>query len=100
MIGMNSLIADNKVIELIERLKEIKAMSQSLKKEEDKIKVKLNLLMLDREELITEDGELLMTYKATKDVEYFDMTRFKFECPELYKAFIELRAGSKRIVLK
>lgn len=98
--GTQLAVANQNILAEIARLKVIKASVKALQKEEDEIKRHLDAFMQESEQLITEDGELILTYGYTNEIKFFDSKRFAAQCPDLYAAFIEYRDPIKRLILK
>jgi hypothetical protein len=85
---------------LISELKKTRKMLKDLKALEEKLIRKLVSEMKDHEVLVSEDGEELITYKFTADVNFFDSKRLLLDNPELYEAYLDKRPGSRRFVVK
>lgn len=97
---MSISIANNEIVELVARLKEIKTVRKQLEKEEGKLRAKLELHMGSKERLITEDGEELLTWAYSNPVKVFDSKRFQVECPGIYESFVIERDPIRRLTVK
>lgn len=93
-------IANDEVAELVRDLKNLRALMKQMKNQEDSIISKLGAYMQENEELITIDGEVLLTWKFTQDIAYFDAKKLLLEDENLYNQFISIRPGHRRLVIK
>lgn len=87
----------------LELLSELKAVRLALKGLEDNEKRLIQLLvaeMKEHEVLVSEDGEELVTYKYTADVNFFDAKKFAIDNPLIYTKYMSKRPGSRRFVVK
>lgn len=94
------MTADKEIAKLVEDLRNLKALQKQMKKQEESIIRKLALLMQENEELITDDGEIMLTWKWTKESEMFDSLRFKEENPDIYSKYIKQKSAYRRLELK
>lgn len=85
---------------IVAQLKHMKERRKVLDKEEEKLKQKLYNLVNEHDEIVTEDGEVILTWKYTNDTKYLNAKKFESEHPELYNQYMELRAGHRRLELK
>lgn len=85
---------------IIDELKNLREHKKQVEKREEDLKQQLYNHMQENEEAITEDGEILATWKYSADSQYFDTERFKKESPELFEEFVLTRPGSRRLVIK
>ena len=70
----------------------LKAKIKELKGELDAIKDEFRLLMGDAEIAVYQD-RVIASFKEQRSAPYFDMARFKEECPELYSQYSEPRTN-------
>jgi hypothetical protein len=85
---------------LVQQVKQIKAQRKMLENQEDEIGTYLQLSMGNSSEIRTIDGKTLVTWKAAKAAQAFDVGTFKAQLPEIYERFIMERAGSRRLLIK
>ena len=92
--------ANNEIVALVQDLKNLRALMKQLKNQEETIIGKLAVYMQENEELSTEDGEILLTWKYTKDIEYFNSKKLLEADEALYNSFLDIRPGHRRLELK
>ena len=80
--------ADEKLAEKIDRLKSLKEIIKRTQEEADMLEEQIKLEMLDAE-AIEYNGEILCTWKSSKDVERLDINKFRNELPEIYVNYIK-----------
>jgi predicted phage-related endonuclease len=85
---------------LVQQVKQIKAQRKMLENQEDEIGTYLQLSMGNSSEIRTIDGKTLVTWKAAKATQAFDVSTFKAQLPETYERFIMERTGSRRLLIK
>jgi hypothetical protein len=85
---------------VVAQLKHMKERRKLLDKEEEKLKQKLYNLVNEHDEIVTEDGEVIFTWKYTADTKYLDAKKFEADHPELYNEYMAFRAGHRRLELK
>jgi len=96
-----SVIASNAEIdELVAEIKRIRNFKKTLAEQEDNLMQKLYNYMSENEELVNENGELLLSWKYAKDSQYFDAKRFQIDNPDVYNNYLALRNGARRLVIK
>lgn len=91
--------AQDAVIEAINRLKEIKTQLEPLEEEKKKLEEQIKLAFLDAE-VLTYNGEIVATYKQTKDMLKFDQKKFEAENPELAQKYFTIIPGYRRLIIK
>lgn len=94
------MIAVPETYGLITELKQLKEKKKLIESEIETVENSLLPVIADNEALTDEGGNLLLTYKASKDSETFDTKKFKSENPELYKKYILIKPGARRLLLK
>ena len=70
---MGNVIATADIKVIYTQLKEIEEYKRQIKAQEDLLKQMLHNVMLDNENLVSEDGELLLTWKYCADTFYLDV---------------------------
>jgi len=85
---------------LVQQVKQIKAQRKFLENQEEEIGTYLALSMGNASEIRTIDGKTLVTWKAAKSTQAFDVGTFKAQLPDTYDRFIMERAGSRRMLIK
>ena len=66
----------------------------------EKLKQELYNRINEHDRVVTQDGEVLLTWKYAKDTSFFDLEAFKAAYPSLYNDFVKTRPGSRRLDLK
>ncbi len=94
------IIATDEIKALVQEIAEVRAIRKAIEKKEESLKGKLELYMGDAELLATDDGEELLTWKYTAPKKVFDAKKFEYEHPQIYKKFLKVQDGHRRLVLK
>ena len=94
------LNATKEIEALVQDLKNLRTLMKQLKIQEDGIIGKIGAFMQENEELMTDDGEILLTWKYTKDIEYFNAKKLLEENEALYNSFMDIRPGHRRLEIK
>lgn len=97
---MGNIVATQDTRYIYTQLKALDERKRQLKAEEDALKQALHNAMLDHENLVTEDGELLLTWKYSADTFYLDVKALAQENPDTYNAYTRIREGARRLLLK
>jgi len=99
--AVGSLIANQKVIKLVNDLRGIREQAKVLEAQEEEIKGKLIITLGESgDELIDPEGNVLVTYKLSKGRVSFALKGFQKLHPELYKQFTITGEASRRFLLK
>ncbi len=91
--------ADDKIYNLAVQLRSLNERKSECDDEIKKIKLQL-MTVLENKQVIEYNGHQLVTWKKTKDREFFDKDKFKKENPDIYNKYIYSKSGSRRFVLK
>lgn len=94
------VVADRDILKCIEDLKNIRHVITVLQSQEDELKDMIACHMLDKAQLITEDGEVIVTWAKASSSSRFNEKLFKIEHSDLYEKFLEEREGSRRFIVK
>lgn len=97
---MSSVFSTDEIKKVVDELKELKAVLKALEKKEEQLKQALYNHMLDNEILITPDGEILLSWKYSEPTAFFDAKRLQKENPHTYQAYMDVRDGSRRLLIK
>ena len=97
---MGNIVATEDIRVIYTQMKEIKEAQRVLKAQQERLEQMLYNVMLDNENLVTDDGELLLTWKYTRDTFYLDTKRLAEENPDTYNAYTNIRPGHRRLDLK
>ncbi|CAB4240762.1 hypothetical protein UFOVP23_11 [uncultured Caudovirales phage] len=97
---MTHVVATKEILDIIQSMRDNKELMSMLEKEDARLKMLLYKLMGETEEAITEDGELVCTWKYSNDTQYFDVKEFKEMSPDVYEMFAKTRPGARRLVIK
>lgn len=92
--------ANDEMVECVQDLKNLRALMKQLKTQEEAIIDKIYMFMQENEELSTIDGEILLTWKYTKDISYFNAKSLLEADEALYNSFLDIRAGHRRLEIK
>jgi hypothetical protein len=98
--GNMKINANEEIATLVQDLKNLRALMKQLKNQEETIIGKLGAFMQENDELVTEDGEMLLTWKYTKDIEYFNAKKLLEADEALYNSFLDIRPGHRRLEIK
>jgi predicted phage-related endonuclease len=96
----NSVMANPQVERACARLKAIKDQIKALEDEEEQYQAAINGYMGANSELITPDGKILATWKASKASKRFDAKLFQSSMPDIYQQFVVEAPGSRRFLVK
>lgn len=100
VIDDTPLLAPNKIANKVTRLKWIKNSILALQEVEKELKDEIAVYMKDKSTLVNADGEIILTWKQSMPVEYFDAKLFRLEQKELYQRYVSQREGSRRFLIK
>jgi predicted phage-related endonuclease len=81
-------------------LKNIKENMKELKDKKDSLEVEIKSLIADGSTLKSQSGQILATWKSSKDSLKFDKARFMAENPETAARYTSMAPGSRRFLLK
>lgn len=87
--------ATDMVIAAIQRLKEIKALSE----EEEKLKT-LIMAYMEENDTLVDNGNVLATWKLGKPAKRFDAKALQDAHPDIYKEFLKEGEPSRRLLIK
>ena len=93
----SSVIADEAItathgayLKLVKQEKEIKEQLKLIEDQETILKDQMRAFLKDKETLLAPDGKkILATWKNTKDIETFDLIRFREEQADTYAAYLK-----------
>lgn len=94
------VVATKPVLMALETLKTIRNTIKYLEEQERIQLDKIACHMLDKSQLITEDGEVIATWAKSSSSRRFNEKLFKLEHADLYQSFLEEREGSRRFLVK
>lgn len=97
---MKTVNEASEIIKVLENIKMCKSWVKHYEKEQEKYTQELYNLVNEEEELISEDGEILATWKYASDGKRFNLARFKEEFPMVYEKYSEVQPGSRRLIIK
>jgi putative phage-type endonuclease len=96
-----SVMANDLIVSLIERLRTTREKMDELKATEETIKSGIISYLGDNGDcLITPSGETLCTYKLAKGRKTFDAKTFEKDHPDLYSQYLKNGEPSRRFLLK
>lgn len=95
-----SALASAEVVDAVFTLAQIKAKVKELEAESAAAEKIILGAMNDASTLLADTGEILATWKTAKASQVFDRARFEYENPDLAKAYMVERPGSRRFLLK
>lgn len=99
------VIADAATLEIVARLRRVKAELDELAADEERLKAAVQSFLEDGDTLIDVDPrhdseKVIATWKQAKGAKRFDIDRFKREHADLYSAYLKESEGSRRFLLK
>lgn len=95
-----SVMANQNIERACISLKAIKANIKALEEQEEQLTVALQNVIQNNSELMSIDGSVLATWKASKPTKRFDAKLFQSAMPDIYDKFIVESAGSRRFLVK
>lgn len=95
-----SVEADEQALDQINVLREKKAMYDALGDEIADLTDSLKMYMTDSESLVDGDGNILCTWKSSKDKTTFDSKTFAAENPGLYDKYCKTVPGARSFLIK
>ena len=93
-------IADMSISVAVQALKINKNEQKILQLNEKELKDQIALYLKNKEVLLDDHGEIILTWKPTKDGVQFDTKLFAKENEALYKKYLKERAGHRRFLIK
>jgi putative phage-type endonuclease len=94
------IVADERIMMLFKELKSIKSHIKECSFAEKEKKDEIALFMKNHETLLSPLGEILLTWKPTKDYVKLDTVALKRENLDTYNAYLRTHPGSRRFLLK
>lgn len=94
------LIAVPETYQVIKEIKKLKGQKKEIENNIEELENSLLPVINDSEAVTDDAGNILLTYKATKDTETFDTKSFKVDNPELYQKYLIPKPGSRRLLIK
>jgi putative phage-type endonuclease len=95
------VVADDKIISLVNDLKDSRNMVKTHEDYEEDIKTQIIIALGERgDTLIDSFGNTILTYKLSNGRKSFDGKRFKKEHPDLYQQYLKTSEPSRRFLLK
>jgi hypothetical protein len=97
---MSHIIANEDCEEIISKIRLIKIQQKYWADEYKKYTQYLYGHMGEHDEAVTQDGEVLASWKYSSDYKTFNLESFKENEPEAYEKYVVNREGVRRLVLK
>jgi len=97
---MGSVVADPDVIDLLKEIKAHRDIEKAAKIRKENAMQRLYNIVGEHDQIATDDGEVLATWKYSKDSISFDRTAFMAVYPDLYKDFEEVKPGVRKLDIK
>ena len=95
-----TLVATQQVERAISQLRDVKQQIKHLETTEEQLEVAVRNLMGESQEIMTVDGQTLVTWKSAKSSKRFSSDLFKQAMPDIYEQFIIEQPGSRRFLVK
>ena len=95
-----SVLATQQVERACLSLKQLKANIKALEEQEEQLTVAIQNVLQANSELLTVDGSVLATWKASKSTKRFSASLFQSAMPDIYEQFVVESAGSRRFLIK
>jgi len=96
----STLVATQQVERAIAQLRDVKQQIKHLETTEEQLEVAVRNLMGESQEIMTVDGQTLVTWKSAKSSKRFSADLFKQAMPDIYEQFIIMQPGSRRFLVK
>ena len=84
----------------VEVLRQLKMSGKEAEAREEQARFVVLQALGEADTLVDGEGNTLLTYRQTKDVERFDTKEFEGAYPDLHQQFLVLRPGGRRLLLK
>lgn len=96
------LVAEERLRSSIENLDRIEAQLAKFKEDAEALnnEIQARLIELGCDVIVDEEGKQLITWKKSAESSIFNATTFKKDHPELYKAYIVVKEGTRRFLRK
>jgi predicted phage-related endonuclease len=95
-----TVMADREIENMAAMLRRTKEQIKQLEDAEEELTAALQKRMQRAEQLVTIDGTILATWKASKGSKRFDPKVFQQAMPEMYEKFCFEQPGSRRFLIK
>jgi len=95
-----ALVATQQVERAIAQLRDVKQQIKHLEGTEEQLEVAVRNLMGESQEIMTVDGQTLVTWKSAKSSKRFSSDLFKQAMPDIYEQFVIEQPGSRRFLVK
>jgi len=96
----NKLIATQSLEHAAMQLKALKAQIKDLEAQEAKWQGAIQGYMMEAAELVSVDGQVLVTWKTAKPSKRFSSDLFKSSMPDIFEQFVVEQPGSRRFLVK
>ncbi len=97
---MGIVIASDEVMDILKEIKFHRDVEKKAKQLKEKCTQKLYNIVGENERIATDDGEEIATWKYDKDSEKFDKDTFKALYSDIYKQFVEVKPGARKLDIK
>ena len=97
---MTVILANDEAAQIVKDLQTVKYQIKKLLKAQERLTQQLYNYMGENEVLASVDGEEIVTWKYTADSLSFNAKKFKEDSPDIYDAYIEIKPGHRRLLLK
>ncbi len=84
----------------VERLRELRMISASIKKEEEELRAKICEYMGEADELYNDRGFMLVSYKQAMPTYRIDQKALRDAMPDVYEKFLVETKSSRRFLIK
>lgn len=95
-----SITATQAMETAIAQLKEIKGLVKQYEEKAEQIETAIRASMQDYADIVSVNGETLVTWRAAKASKRFSSDLFKQSMPEVYEQFVVEMPGSRRFLVK
>jgi hypothetical protein len=95
-----NLLATQSLEQACQVLKVLKEQIKTLEGQEHDLVSKVQGYMMESSQLVSVDGAVLATWKASKASKRFNAELFKSSMPDIYEKFVMEQPGSRRFLLK
>ena len=94
------ITATQQVERAVAQLRDVKNQIKHLEAAEEQLEVSVRNLMAENQEIMTVDGQTLVTWKSAKSSKRFSSDLFKQAMPDIYEQFVVEMPGSRRFLVK
>ena len=96
MVNPKCMLADTNLKNLVEQYRGFDSQIEALKAVRDRIRDLIEYAMGEHEELLSEEGKTLVTWRYSKPAKTFDKTAFQKAEPEMYNKYLKVNEAKRQ----